>query len=178
VKRYDDQKRSWNWRHHKNRSRCSAVSEFRKELDELTFADVWTLNRNELIIMLSIISQFLDKILRKTEYTERLEIHLQHEAVGQLNNLIEALKDLENGKTHDALRPAATKKGAALTAAQKRQDALLVNMVTIVQQWKGFPSRREAEEYVAERLRKGGKKRRGQEITAKMLKSLRDHFKK
>ena len=90
VKSYDDQKRGWNWRRHKSCSRCSAVSELRKELDELTFADVWTLNRNELIIMLSTISQFLDKILGKTEYTERLEIHLQHEAVGQLNNLIEA----------------------------------------------------------------------------------------
>ena len=39
-------------------------------------------------------------------------------------------------------------------------------------------TRREAEEYSAKRFRKGRKKRRGQEITAKMLKSLWDHFKK
>ena len=121
---------------------------------------------------------FVLKYLEKHNIQRRLEIHLQHKAVGQLNNLIEALKDLENGKPHVALRPAATKKGAALTAEQKRQDALLVDMVTIVQQWKGFPNRREAEEYVAARFTKAGKKRRGQEITAKMLKSLRDHFKK
>jgi hypothetical protein len=133
---------------------ATAVSEFRKELDELTFADVSTIKRNELIMFLSTVSKCLDKILGEAEYTERFEIHLQHKAVGQLNNLIEALKDLENGKVHDALSPAATKKGASLTAEQKRQDALLVDTVTIVQQWKGFATRREAEEYVALASRK------------------------
>jgi hypothetical protein len=104
---------------------AEAMSELRKELEELTFADVSTLNRNESIPILSIFSRFLDTILGEIEYTEKIEIHLQHKAVGQLNNLIEALKDLENGKPHVALRPAASKKGAALTAEQKRQDALL-----------------------------------------------------
>jgi hypothetical protein len=76
------------------------------------------------------------------------------------------------------LRPASIERGAALTAEQNRQDIQLINDVIVVQTWKGFARRREAEEYVAAGCRKTGKRRKGEEITAKMLKSLRDHLKR
>jgi hypothetical protein len=63
-------------------------------------------------------------------------------------------------------------------AEQREYDRLLLEAVAIAQQTKGFSALRQAEIYVAKRLAKIGKKRRGKPITASVLRSLRDHPKK
>jgi hypothetical protein len=152
-----------------------SIEELKAKLDALNYLDGSALTRKDLIDTLKVIRDLLDDILADTIFAEWIEIHLQHKAIGVLDSGIDALKDLDNGVVHEALKSAPTNRGAALTTEQKRLDTLLVDNVTIFQHAKGFRTRREAEDDVAKRLTKAGKKRQGEEITAKMLKSLRNH---
>jgi hypothetical protein len=162
------------------RSVASAMmmGELREKLGKQQHTDISSLRRPEIIEVLKDIRNSLDHELEDRSYTSGITVHKQHPAVTILDHHIEALQDLDSGKVHDSLRPASTWRGAALTAEQKRQDIQLVNEVILVQSWKGLATRREAEEYVAAGCRKAGKRRKGEEITARVLKSLRDHLKR
>jgi hypothetical protein len=152
-----------------------SIEDLKAKLDELNYSNGSTFSRKDLIDTWNVIVGVLDDILADTIFVQGIEVHLQHKAIGLLDSGIDALEDLNHGVVHEALIPASTNRGAALTTEQKRLDTLLVDNVTIVQHAKGFRTRREAEEDLAERLTKAGKKRQGEEITAKMLKSLRNH---
>jgi hypothetical protein len=154
------------------------IGELRDKLDKQQSKNVSGIGRHEITDILKDIRNVLDHEMKDRSYTYSITIHRQHPAVTILDHHIEALQDLDSGKVHNSLRPASIERGAALTAEQNRQDIQLINDVIVVQTWKGFARRREAEEYVAAGCRKTGKRRKGEEITAKMLKSLRDHLKR
>jgi hypothetical protein len=151
------------------------IEELKAKLDELNYSNGSAFTRKDLIDTLKVIRDVLDDILADTKVVPGIEIHLQHKAIGVLDSGIDALEDLDNGVVHEALKSASTNRGAALTTEQKREDTLLIDNVAIVQHAKGLRTRHEAEEDLADRLTKAGKKRRGEVITAKMLKSLRNH---
>ncbi len=153
----------------------ASIKELRAVLDQKVYSDAETLTSKVAIDTLRCIRDVLDVALGDTIFTQKIEVHLQHKAIEVLDSVIEALEDLDKGVVHEALQSSSSNRGAALTAEQKRQDIQWLNNVTIVQRWKGLKTRHEAEVWYAERLRKAGKKRRGDEPTAVMLKSLRDH---
>jgi hypothetical protein len=97
-----------------------------------------------------------------------------HHAMALLDELIDALHDLDSGKTHSALKPASYAANASLTTRERKWDDELLNAVTIVQSAKRFKTRKEAEEFLAENLNAAGKTRRGKPYTRKTLKRLRD----
>lgn len=150
------------------------MSELRDKLDKQRRTDIS--RRSEIVTILKDIKNSLDHWLEDRSYTFSITLYTQHPIITILDHHIETLEDLDSGKVHNSLRPASTGRGAALTAEQKRQDIQLLNDVIVVQTWKGFTRRREAEEYVAACYQKVGERRKGQKVTAKMLKNLRDHL--
>jgi hypothetical protein len=117
--------------------------------------------------------------LAEIKYTSTgVEIINEHQVVSQFRHLILALEDLDRGLIHQALKAASGQANAALSAEQRETDRLLLEMVAVAKVAKKFTTWRQAEEYVAERLAKAGRKRRGKPITAAALTSLRDHPKK
>jgi hypothetical protein len=97
-----------------------------------------------------------------------------HPALNLLDELIDALVDLENGKTHCAFKPAAHGANASLTIGERKWDDAVLDAVIVVQRAKGFRTRVQAEQFLASNLNKAGKTRRGKRYSAKMLKRLRD----
>jgi hypothetical protein len=63
---------------------------------------------------------------------------------------------------------------ASLTTSERKWDDELLNAVLIVQRARGLKTRAEAETFLADNLKKAGKKRRGKDYTPRMLKRLRD----
>lgn len=97
-----------------------------------------------------------------------------HAGINLLNELIDAISDLDNGKTHAALKVASYGANRSLERWQAHDDQALVEAVLVVQRHRGLKSRREAELIVAKALQTRGKTRKGKAITPKLLKSLRD----
>jgi hypothetical protein len=155
-----------------------AMSELRKQLDYLLFTSNKTIRRDEIINFRTIITHFLSSILVEIDFTENLEIHKEHNVVGQLKLFILALQDLDRGIMHDALKPASNQANAARSLEQMENDSLLLELVAIVQGRGRYTTVREAERHVAERLQKTGIKRRGKTITSATLRSLRNHPRK
>lgn len=97
-----------------------------------------------------------------------------HPAVELLDELIDALADLDNGKTHAALKRASYAPNASLTTMERKWDDAVLEAVLVVQRARGFKTRAQAEEFLAGKLKAAGKKRRNKPYSAKMLKTLRD----
>lgn len=150
---------------------ASAMAELRERLNELKIASAWTFERAEILALLNIMADVLDNSMEESAY-------VQHGAVGLLDRFIEALEDLDRGKVHPALKRAGHTANAALTAQQRRQDQVWLEAVSVLKRARGYPNRGRAERELAGILRKAGKTRMGEPVTAAMLKSLRDHPKK
>jgi hypothetical protein len=159
-------------------SDAATISELRERLDQMLYTKVWSIKRTEIIALLDIVVESLTRLLVEIEYTPSLEIHKEHKAVGQLKKVILALRDLDRGIVHDALKPATNQANAALSSEQMELDNLLVEFVVVVQGKEGYETLHEAECHVAQVLRKAGLKRRGKAITPAMLRGLRNHPKK
>ena len=106
---------------------AEAMSELRQQLDDLVFTSHWTIKRDEIITLLTIVTKSLASILVDIEVTESLEIHKEHKAIGQLKNLILALGDLDRGIVHNELKPATNQANAALSFEQMEFDNLARN---------------------------------------------------
>jgi hypothetical protein len=97
-----------------------------------------------------------------------------HPAIELLDELIDALSDLDRGKTDPSLRACSDGPNASLTTSERKWDDELLNAVLIVQRARGLKTRAEAENFLAGRLKEAGKRRRGKDYTPRMLKRLRD----
>jgi hypothetical protein len=153
--------------------------EWVRHLESVEISSVYTMERSEIVSILKVLVDHLGPLLAETKYTStEIEIINEHVTVGQVRHLILGLEDLDRGLVHQALKPASAQANAALSAEQRDYDRLLLEAVAIAQGTKGFSTLRQAEKYVAERLAKAGRTRRGEPITASVLRSLRDHPKK
>lgn len=150
---------------------ASAMAELRERLNELEIASASTFSRAEVVTLLEIIADVLDNSMEENVY-------VQHGAVGLLDSFVEALKDLDRGNVHPALKRASDTANAALSAEQRRQDEVWLTTVSALKEARGYPNRARAERELAGILRKAGETRKGKPITAATLKSLRDHPKK
>jgi hypothetical protein len=65
---------------------AESMRELREQLDSLVFASCRTIKRTEIITLLTIITGHLSPILEDIEYTPSLEIHKEHNSIGQLKN--------------------------------------------------------------------------------------------
>ncbi len=142
------------------------------------------LTRPNAISLLKLLSECLgpalDETLGALETGER--IVADHPSVNLLNELIDALADLDSGKTHDALGAARHGANRRLATWQSRLDKVWLDTVLILQRReeqerpKDGPKvlRKAAEEKLARALRAVGKNRLGKPVTQKLLKSLRD----
>ena len=135
-----------------------------------------TLTRRNATNLLTILSECLDPLLHKPlgALDTGEKVVGEHRAVDLLNQLIDALGDLDNGKTHEVFRSASHGPNRSLSAARRRQDAVWLDTVEIVQRARGLPRRKKAEQWFARALTKAGKTRDGEPITQALLKSLRD----
>jgi hypothetical protein len=103
---------------------------------------------------------------------------VDHPAVANLDELIDAIADLDQGKTHLALKPASRAANASLSTKQRKRDNALLEAVLVIRQANGFRTRSEAEHELAKNLREAGYQRNGKPITAVLLKRLRDNAKR
>lgn len=92
--------------------------------------------------------------LCRVSEAEDLVVLSNHPAMTLLNDFIGALKDLDNAKTHIAFKTPEFSRGASLSTAEiARRDALL-ELVDLVKSEEGFSSRKKAEEWVEQRMKK------------------------
>ena len=97
-----------------------------------------------------------------------------HPALNLLDELIDALADLDNGKPHRALKPASYAANASLSASQRKWDDELLIAVEESKRARGLKTRKEAEQFLADRLNASKYTRRGKPYSAESLKTLRD----
>ena len=97
-----------------------------------------------------------------------------HPAIELLDEFVDALSDLDRGKTDPSLRACSDGPNASLTTSERKWDDELLNAVLIVQRARGLKTRAEAENFLADNLKAAGKRRRGKDYTPRMLKRLRD----
>ena len=134
------------------------------------------LTRPNAVYLLKVISQVLAPFTSKTNATFETggRYVTDHAAIDLLNQLIDAIEDLDRGVTHEILKP--TKGGGnALPAHERRRNDALIGAVTLVQFVKKFPTRSLAQAYVANALKKNNKTIRGVKPSAEGLKKLLDH---
>jgi hypothetical protein len=101
-----------------------------------------------------------------------------HPAVAFLDESLDDLSDLDNGRTPDIFEPATHGATATLTAKQRQRDRIWLLSVEILKRRFGLPTKSAAERLLAAKLRKAHETRRGKPVTAQTLKSLRDHNRK
>ena len=160
---------------------AAAMAELRSRLDELIAGSIAKrLTRLNAIALLTAFSECLGPTLAEERDLSEPDVVLclQHAAIGLLDQLIDALKDLDNGKVDDALKRSPHQANAALTIRQRKEDQLWLDSVVIFQGWKRLKDRKQAERLVAQMLNRAGKARKGKRITGPMLKKLRDYSKK
>jgi hypothetical protein len=160
-----------------NPDNSQLTAELHARLSELTSdGGARPLTRRNAINLLRVISECLGPPLSETigllETGE--QIVTDHRAVNLLNELIDALRDLDSGKTHPTFKPARHGANRSLSTQQLKLDNVWLDTVLIVQRSKGLAHRKDAEKLVARTLTMKGKTRNGQPITAQLLKSLRD----
>jgi hypothetical protein len=128
---------------------AEAIRELRKQLDNQVFTGHQTITRGEIIALLTTITTHLEPTLVEIEYTPTLEIYKEHNAIGQLKTFILALRDLDRGIVHDALKPVTNQANAALSSEQMEFDSLLLELVVIAQVNKRYATLREAERAIS-----------------------------
>lgn len=157
------------------------MSELRTQLDALANKpNMLSLNRENAVRLLNIILEWLGPAMEINigMVAENIPAVTDHESISLLINFVDALKDLDNGKTHEAFKPCPYGSTASLTNAERKRDDALVEAVRIIEWAEGLNSRSEAEAIFEERLAKVGALRRNKPITAKILKSLSDRKKR
>jgi hypothetical protein len=164
----------------RNARDARTVAELHACLDEImNQPDATKLTRKNGLALLRIISEGLkpstDKPVGVLDTGQVVVV--AHPALALLDDLIDALADLDRGKTHAALKVASEAENAALTTKQRKWDEAMLDAVDIVKRAKGFKTRVEAERFLARNMRKNGVMRRGKAITARTLKRLRDYEK-
>jgi hypothetical protein len=105
-------------------------------------------------------------------------IVVDHSAIALLIELIDALSDLDSGKTDSIFKAYSDGPNSSLTTKQRKWDDAILDAVVIIQRAKGFSTRTKAEKFLAKNLNADGKTRRGKPYTPGMLKRLRDDSKK
>ncbi len=101
-----------------------------------------------------------------------------HPAIALLEEAIDAVGDLDIGKTHAIFKSAPRGATAALTAKQRERDRIWLTSVEIIKRRHGLPTKSAAESLLAAKLQKAGEMRRGKPVSARTLKNLRDHLKR
>lgn len=128
--------------------------------------------RANVIALLNCLRGSLSENLRcRLSNTEDPVILLDHPAMTLLDELIRALKDLDNAKTHPLFDAPKTSKGASLTHADMAKRDALLAFVDDVKLLEGFSSRKDAEEWVARKMQ--DKLGRGHAPTADQIKEMR-----
>ena len=94
-----------------------------------------------------------------------------HPAIELLDELIDALSDLDRGVPHDAFKTIGG--NASLSTRQRKRDDALLLAVLILKRKHGFKNRVAAERLLARNARQRGYKRNGELISAGLLRKLR-----
>jgi hypothetical protein len=154
---------------HDARSMC----ELRANLDKIMERPgARILTRKSALALLRAISDGLkpstDKPIGRFDDTTILE---NHPAIELLDELIDALSDLDRGVPHPAFKTVAG--NASLGIRKRQRDELLLRAVSFLEEKHGLKSRAEAERMLARNARKLGSTRDGKPITAGLLRRLR-----
>lgn len=158
-----------------------AMAELRKKLDALmSDRKKQELTRPNAIALLETIRDGIGPSLEKPiDITgEGDVIYVDHPGVALLEDIVDSLLDLDDGKTNQALKRSSMGANASLPRKQRKQDRVWREAVLVIQRHFNTPTRKRAEDLLARKLTSAGVTRSGEEITASMLKSLRDHKKK
>ena len=110
---------------------ADAMAALRSRLDELMAGSIAKpLTRPNAIALLTALAECLEPALAEERNISAsdLTLHLEHAAIGLLNQLIDALKDLDNGKVDDALKRSTHQANAGLTIRQRKEDQLLLEL--------------------------------------------------
>lgn len=100
-----------------------------------------------------------------------------HGAVALMDELVDALKDLDTPKTHAALQSVSFGAPSKLSRAEVKRRQALIDLVDVCQHFKKFPRRNRAEREVVKILNQNGIKLAGDPFTAKRLENLRRSLK-
>ena len=149
----------------------------RKKMDELapSAQGQQKLTRQNAISLLTIFAEVLAEPMVEISDSG---VFIEHAAIDLLNQLIDSLRDLDEGKTHLALKSANSGRNASLSLAQRREDQLLLEAVLVVQHAENLKTEDQARQIVATQLRKVRKTRGGESITKGILKGLKGRNKK
>jgi hypothetical protein len=155
-----------------------ATEEICNGLDEIAAArDAVPLTREILLSALRIISEALKPVTHTV--IDRLDtgqfVVVNHPVIERLDEFIDALSDLDRGKTHRVLKAASHQANRALTTEQQKRDQTLLDTVVIVQRKYGFKTFAQAARFVAKRKRELGQTRDGEPYTAQTFIRLRDY---
>jgi hypothetical protein len=156
---------------------AKAMRELRANLDQMMEQpDARALKRENVLALLKAISEGLtpatDRPIGPVATGEMLA--RTHPAVELLDELIDALSDLDRGKTDQSLRACSDGPNASLTTRERKWDDALLEAVPNVQHARLLKTRIAAENVLASILNKAGKRRRGKVYSARMLKRLHD----
>lgn len=100
-----------------------------------------------------------------------------HGAVALLVELVDALKDLDTPKTHDALNSVPIGAPRKLKRAQQKHQQALVDTVLIVQRAEKITQRKQAESKVVRKMREHGIELAGGRVSQKGLENLATRLK-
>lgn len=157
------------------REALAAVARLRDGLDALTEGSgANELTRPNAVALLNVIVESVGPALRRVEgELDDALILTDHPTVVLLMTLIDALRDLDNGKTVTALRAADGANASFTGAAASQRDGLL-ELVDVLWHARPLVRRRTIECEVAARLRKNGATWKNRKFTAGLLKDLRN----
>ena len=96
-----------------------------------------------------------------------------HGAVALMDELVDALKDLDTPKKHAALKSVSFGAPSKLKRAEVKRRQALIDLVEVYQRFKNFHHRNRAQREVAKILNQNGNKLDGHSFTAKNLENLR-----
>jgi hypothetical protein len=136
------------------------MANLRIELDELTKRPgAHILTHDNVLALLRTLKKALSPAFHQAvgEAGPDQTLVIDHPSMALLEELIDAVSDLENGKTHSALKPESYAANASLTTRERKWDDELLDAVIVVQRSKGFKTRKEAEKFLVERLNQAGK---------------------
>jgi hypothetical protein len=156
-----------------------ATDEIRAGINEIAAGrDEVPLTRESLLATARVISEALKPVTHTV--IDRLDsgefVVVNHPVIEMIDEAIDALADLDRGKTHVALRCASHQANAALTTKQRKRDQTLLDTVVIAQRKYGFKTFAKAARFVAKRKRELGQTRDGEPYTAQTFIRLRDYY--
>ena len=156
-----------------------AMNEVRAGLDKFAAGrDVVPLTRENLVTAIRVMSEAIKSVNQRvidTTSTGQFVV-VNHPVIEMIDQGIDALADLDRGKTHSALKAASHQPNRALTTAQRKRDETLLATVVIVRNKYGFRTFRQAATFLAGRMRQRGHMRNGNRYTAMTFVQLRDYY--